>query len=88
MYVGGKGSFYLKERFRGFYLSADFGFISYKTDWAGQISKQNNFTVGGSMGWTINIADVIIVNPHMGYGSWFDNSKGRVEMGLRIGAKF
>lgn len=87
-HVGAKGVFYVKERFKGFYLSADLGYITYKTDWNGIITKQNNFTAGASLGWAISIADLIVVNPHIGYGSWFENSKGRVDMGLRIGVKF
>jgi hypothetical protein len=86
--AGAFARWYPKEKFKGFYIGPDMGYITLTETYGATETKLSNITFGASLGWDINIADLVIINPFMGYGTWFEGSKGRVEMGLRIGAKF
>jgi hypothetical protein len=87
-HLGAYARWYPKEKFKGFYIGPDMGYIMWTANYGTFETKTNQLTFGANMGFDFNIADLVIINPFMGYGTWFENSKGRVEMGLRIGAKF
>lgn len=89
--VSVSGQFYLKEAYKGFYAAPEISFISidYKADGNQVIGYPiNNITIGADIGWAISIGERIELVPHMGYSTWFENSKGRVTLGTKLGFKF
>lgn len=85
------GDFYFKEAYKGFYVSPEVSFIQYNYKWNdAQVLGYpfNNVTVGLNMGWAISVGDRMELVPHFGYSTWFENSKGRVTMGIKLGLKF
>ena len=88
--VAVSGDFYPKEAYKGFYISPEFSFINLKTKLDGEIfgTALNNVTAGLNLGWAISFGERIEFVPHLGYSTWFENSKGRITMGTKLGFKF
>lgn len=84
------GDFYLKEAYKGFYISPEFSFInlSSKLDGVTWGTSYKNVTAGLNLGWAISLGDRIELVPHFGYSTWFENSKGRITIGSKLGFKF
>ncbi|MEO7992276.1 MAG: hypothetical protein ABI663_22190 [Chryseolinea sp.] len=85
--VGISGDYYIKEAYKGFYVSPDLTLITLSNKYGGTTYSDNNFTVGLNLGWAIAIKDHFRIIPHFGYGTWFEDSKGRITAGLKIGYK-
>ncbi len=82
---GVSGEFYPKEAFKGFFIGPDVLYITTNTDLNGTpLFETNDITFGGKLGWVITIAETVKFIPHFGYGTWYDNSKGRGTMGLKV----
>jgi len=86
--VGVSGEYYFKEAFKGFYVSPDITYITINQKNNGtEVFSENNITLGLNLGWAIGIGDRFRIIPHFGYGTWYENSKGRITAGLRVGFK-
>ena len=82
---GLSGEFYPKEALKGFFIGPDVLFITTATDLNGAtIFETNDLTVGGRLGWVITIGELVKFVPYMGYGTWYDNSKGRGIFGMKV----
>lgn len=82
---GAYGEFYVKEAQKGFYVAPNIMYIALKQKYDGDQSfSENNVTFGGELGWAIPIANFRII-PHAGYGTWFEDSKGRITIGAKVG---
>ena len=88
--IGIGGDFYFKEAYKGFFIGPEVAFIQlgYKVNGTSTDFSQSNVTIGANLGWAISAGDRIEIIPHFGYSTWFENSKGRVTMGLKLGFKF
>lgn len=83
---GVKGDYYFKEAFNGFYLGPDITYITLKEKINGsEVFSTNNLSLGLNAGWAIPIADKFRIIPHFGYGTWYDNSKGKIMFGVKFG---
>lgn len=85
------GDFYIKEAYKGFFFSPEVSFIQYNEKYndVQQFGLPiRNVTVGLNLGWAISLGDRIELVPHFGYSTWFENSKGRVTIGTKLGFKF
>ena len=86
--IGISGEYYFKEAFKGFYVSPDITFISTMEKYnSTETFDEKNITVGLNLGWAIGIGDHFRIIPHFGYGTWFEDSKGRVSAGLKLAYK-
>lgn len=86
--VGISGDYYFKEAYKGFYIGPDFTYITVKQEFDGsEIFSENNLSVGINIGWAIGIGDRFRIIPHLGYGTWFENSDGKVTIGGKLGFK-
>ncbi len=84
--IGVSGEYYFKEAYKGFYVSPDVTFISTKSKYDGnETGSEDNLTVGLNLGWAIAIGDNFRIIPHFGYGTWFENTDGRITAGLKVG---
>ncbi len=85
--VGVSGEYYIKEAYKGFYVSPDLTLITLSNKYGGTTFSDTNFTVGLNLGWAIAIKEHFRIIPHFGYGTWFEDSKGRITAGLKVGYK-
>jgi hypothetical protein len=86
--IGISGEYYFKEAFKGFYASPDITFISTKEKYNDVVYfDESNITIGLNLGWAIGIGENFRIIPHFGYGTWFENSDGRITGGLKLGYK-
>jgi len=84
--IGVSGEYYFKEAFKGFFAGPDITYISTSQDFDGtEVFSENNLTVGLNIGWAIGIGEHFRIIPHLGYGTWFENSDGRISTGLKLG---
>lgn len=84
------GDFYLKEAYKGFYLSPEVAYITRGSKLNGVKSdfSESNITAGLNLGWAISFGERIEFVPHFGYSTWFENSKGRITLGTKLAFKF
>lgn len=83
------GRFYPKEAFKGFFIGGDLAYLSYSSEFNGsEVYSTSDFTFGLNLGWVITIANVVGIVPYLGYGTWFENSKGRISLGGKVAIKF
>jgi hypothetical protein len=86
--IGISGDFYPKEAFRGFYVGPDITYIIISQDINGmEVFSETNITVGINLGWAIAIGNKFRIIPHAGYGTWFEDSKGRITVGMKVAYK-
>jgi hypothetical protein len=86
--IGVSGDYYIKEAFKGFYIGPDITFITVKEEFDGtEIFSEENISIGINLGWAIAAGDRFRIIPHFGYGTWFENSDGKITAGLKLGFK-
>ena len=86
--VGISGDFYPKEAFRGFYIGPDISYITITQKISDtEVFSDNSISIGLNLGWAIPIGERLRIIPHMGYGTWYENSKGRITFGAKVGFK-
>jgi hypothetical protein len=86
MAIGVSGDYYLKEAYKGFYVGPDVSYLTYTEKISGtEVFSKNSITIGLNVGWGIAVADNWRIKPHFGYGTWFENTKGRITAGLQVG---
>lgn len=83
--IGVSGEYYFKEAYKGFYVSPDVTLITLSVK--DSDFSDSNLTIGLNLGWAIAIGDKFRIIPHFGYGTWFEDSDGRITSGLRLGYK-
>ncbi len=81
--IGISGEYYFKEAYKGFYVSPDVTFISRSVK--DSDFSDGDLTIGLNLGWAISIGDHFRIIPHFGYGTWFEDSDGRITTGLKVG---
>jgi hypothetical protein len=87
--VGIEGDYYFKSASNGFYLGPDVTFLTITQKINGnEVFSKNNITIGINAGWGIAVADNWRIIPHFGYGTWYENSSGRITAGLKVGYVF
>ena len=84
---GVSGDYYLKGAYKGFYIGPDVTFINITEKFSTTEYTQSNLTVGVNLGWGIVVAERWRIIPHFGYGTWFENSNGRITLGVKVGFK-
>lgn len=85
--VGAAGEFYVRESMKGFFVSADITYISVNEKLnSTKVFDESNITFGASIGWAIPIVSFRII-PYLGYGTWFEDSKGRIMAGGKVAFK-
>ena len=78
--------FYPKGDFKGFFVGPDITFLSIVQKFNGvETFNEKNVTIGANLGWAIAIGDRLRIIPHLGYGTWYENSKGRITSGVKVG---
>lgn len=85
--AGATADFYLKEAFKGFYVGADLSIINLSEKYSGVKTSTSDFTAGANIGWAFAIGDKFRIIPHLGFGTWNSNAKGRFTSGLKVGFK-
>lgn len=86
--VGVSGDYYFKEAYKGFYVGPDLTYITIKEKYNGdEIFSDNNLSIGVNVGWAIAAGERFRIIPHFGYGTWFENSDGKITIGLKLGYK-
>jgi len=84
--IGISGDYYLKEALNGFFVGPDLTYIMINEKINGtEVFSQNNLTIGINAGWAIALGESWRLVPHFGYGTWYDNSSGRLTAGLKVG---
>lgn len=84
--VGLTADFYPKGDFKGFFVGPDITFISIAQKFNGvETFSDKTVTIGANLGWAIAIGDRLRIIPHLGFGTWYENSKGRITTGVKVG---
>ena len=83
--IGITGDFYPKGDFKGFYVGPDITLINLTNKFGSSKVSDSNITIGANIGWAIAIGEKLRIIPHLGYGTWFEDSKGRITTGLKVG---
>jgi hypothetical protein len=84
--IGLTADFYPKGDFKGFFVGPDITYITIAQKFNGiETFSENNITLGANLGWAIAIGDRLRIIPHLGYGTWYENSKGRITTGVKVG---
>ena len=87
--MGISGDFYFKEAYKGFYIGPDVTFITVSEEFDGsEIFSEDNISIGINLGWAIGIGDRFRIIPHAGYGTWFEDSDGKITAGVKLGFRF
>ena len=77
---------YPKEAFKGFFIGPDITYIMGNQYYNGlPVFASSDLTYGGKVGWAITVLRVVKFVPHVGYGTWYDGSWGRITMGMKLG---
>ena len=77
---------YPKEAFKGFFIGPDITFIMGSQHYNGlPVFASSDLTYGGKIGWAVSVLRVIKFVPHIGYGTWYYGSGGRITMGMKLG---